>query len=124
MIVIWCGGGGYETEDFIEYKIEEWRNVYVSKKENIKAPPTITYPYTSSDPGGAWAAPVDFNKFIRDIPKEELILITENYQDTTREEYDSYVEEESGIINSFESLPMDSIGFSRFLKDNIFGESN
>ena len=120
----WCGGGGYETEDFIEYTIQEWRNVYVSKKENIKAPPTLSYPYKSPGHTGEATDPASFNQWIRSIPKEELILITENYQDTTREEYDSYVEEESGIINSFESLPLEEIGFSTFLRDNLFGQSN
>ena len=120
----WCAGGGYEQEDFIEYTVEEWRNVYVSKKENIKAPPTISYPYNSREETADYADPMDFNRWIRDIPKEELILITENFMDNMREEYESYVEEESGRINSFESLPMEIIGFSRFLRDNIFGDSN
>ena len=74
---------------------------YFSKKENIKAPPTITYPYNSPDPGGDYADPMDFNRWIRDIPKEELILITENYQDTTREESGYYIA--GNIIVSYAS---------------------
>jgi len=120
----WCAGSGSQTEDFVEYTVEEWRNVYVSKKKNIKAPPTITYPYNSPDPDGDYADPMLLYRFIRDMPKEELILITENFMDNMREEYASYVEEESGRIQSFESLPMEEIGFSRFLRDNLYGESN
>ena len=120
----WCAGSGSETEEYIEYTVEEWRNVYVSKKENIKAPPTISYPYNSPEETADYADPMDFNRWIRDIPQGELILITENFMDSTREEYESYVDDESGRINSFESLPMDEIGFSRFLRDNLYGESN
>ena len=120
----WCAGSGSQTEDFVEYTVEEWRNVYVSKKKNIKAPPTITYPYNSPDPDGDSADPMLFYRFVRDIPKEELILITENFMDNMREEYASQVEDESGRIDSFESLPMEEIGLSRFLRDNLYGESN
>ena len=120
----WCDGSGSEIEEYIEYTVEEWRNVYVSKKENIKAPPTISYPYNSPKDTADYADPMDFNRWIQDIPQGELILITKNLMDNMREEYESYVEEESGRINSFESLPMEEIGFSRFLRDNLYGESN
>jgi len=121
----WCGGGGYEQEDFTEYKINEWRNVYVSKNKNIKAPPSISYPYTGrGENQSMWTEPASFNEWIKTIPNEELILITENFQGSTREEYEEYVGEEAGRINSFESLPIDEHGFSRFLRDNIFGDSN
>ena len=116
----WCGGGGYEHEEYIEYVIEEWRNVYVSQKENIKAPPTITYPYKGPDPANNKVEAADFNKWIRSIPKEELILITENFQDRIKEEYDEYVGEESGRIYSYESLLIGDMGVSRFLRDNFY----
>lgn len=121
----WCDGSGTETEEFVEYSVEEWRNVYVSKKENIKAPSTLTYPYKGVEENQSeWIKPSGFNEWIKSIPKEELILITENIMDSMSEEDEFYLEEESGRINSFESLPMESIGFSRFLRDNLFGESN
>ncbi len=120
----WCAGGGSETEEFVEYTMEEWRNVYVSKKENIKAPPTLSYPYNSPEETADYADPINFDRFMRDIPKEELILITKNHMDSTREDYESYVEDEAGRIQSFESLPMEEIGFNRFLRDNLYGESN
>ena len=55
---------------------------------------------------------------------KELILITEEFQERLTEEYESYVEEESGIIRSCEVLHMDDpmIGFRRFLKDNLWGK--
>ena len=120
----WCAGGGSETEEFVEYTMEEWRNIYVSKKENIKAPPTISYPYNSPEETADYADPINFDRFMRDIPKEELILITKNHMDSTREDYESYLEDEAGRIQSFESLPMEEIGFNRFLRDNLYGESN
>ena len=120
----WCGGSGYEAEQFTEYSVEEWRNVYVSKNKNIECPPTMSTPYEGGNTENDWTEPESFNKWIKSIPKEELILITEEFQERLREEYDSYVEDESGRIRSCEVLHMDDpmIGFRRFLKDNLWGK--
>jgi len=119
----WCGGSGYESEEFTQYTVEEWRNVYISKNKNIECPPTMSDPFRGNTEND-WSAPMDFNRWIRDIPKEELILITEEFQERLTEEYESYVEEESGRIRSCEVLHMDDpmIGFRRFLKDNLWGK--
>ena len=120
----WCGGSGYESEQFTEYSVEEWRNVYVSKNKNIECPPTMSTPFKGGDTDNDWTEPENFNEWIKSIPKEELILITEEYQERLTEEYESYVEEESGRIYSCEVLHMDDpmIGFRRFLKDNLWGK--
>ena len=120
----WCGGSGYEAEQFTEYSVEEWRNVYVSKNKNIECPSTMSTPFKGGNTDNDWSEPASFNKWMKSIPKEELILITEEYQERLTEEYEGYVEEESGRIRSCESLHMDDpmIGFRRFLKDNLWGK--
>ncbi len=120
----WCAGSGYESEQFTEYSVEEWRNVYVSKNKNIECPPTMSTPYEGGNTENDWTEPESFNKWIKSIPKEELILITEEFQERLKEEYESYVEDESGRIRSCEVLHMDDpmIGFRRFLKDNLWGK--
>ena len=120
----WCGGSGYEAEQFTEYSVEEWRNVYVSKNKNIECPSTMSTPFKGGNTDNDWSEPASFNKWMNSIPKEELILITEEFQERLTEEYESYVEEESGRILSCEVLHMDDpmIGFRRFLKDNLWGK--
>tara|TARA_Y100000310_G_C20667711_1_gene808525 strand:+ start:54 stop:923 length:870 start_codon:yes stop_codon:yes gene_type:complete len=120
----WCGGSGYESEQFTEYSVEEWRNVYVSKNKNIECPSTISTPFKGGNNENDWTEPASFNRWIGSIPKEELILITKEFQERLTEEYESYVEEESGKIRSCEVLHMDDpmIGFHRFLRNNLWGK--
>jgi len=120
----WCAGSGYELEEYTEYEVEEWRNVYISKNRNFKCPPTTSTPFKGGNTENDWTTPASFNEWIKSIPKEELILITEEFIDRIKEDYSSYVEDESGKIESCESLHMDDpmIGFHRFLKDNLWGK--
>lgn len=116
-----CAGSGYETEEYIYYEVEEWRAVYLSKDKNITMPPTISYPYESIRTKEIESRePIYFNEWVGYIPKEELILITEEFIDRLTEEHESYVEDESGKINSIESESIDELGLWGFLKHNLW----